>query len=255
MCPSGRPPQGHGDVALDAGLDDPAVLGEEPPDFRRVVAGLLAHHVLARGAPEVVLEDRAVVVDLPEGQEAHAGHGLVSHLGDEGVLHAEGLRKVAHQGTHEVGAGGRGGPFDDGPQPLLALLALGDVHGGADGGRLAVVEHDHRRGHIEPPLAPVPGEEAHFVAVRRRLSAQAGRSPVTEKVLRLRGSEAPGDLFEQLLRAVAGESLARGIDVQEPVGAVDEDGRGGGFGQDPEPLVGLPHGEPGGATLESWSHG
>ena len=246
----------HADVALDAGLDDPAVLGEEAPDVRGVVAGLSSHHVLARRAAEVVLEGLAVAVDLPEGQEAHAGDGLVDHLGDEGVLHAEGLGQMAHEGAQEVRAGGRGGPLDDGPQPLLAQPALGDVHGAADDGGLAVVQHHHRRGQVEPPLAAVLGDDGRLIAVRHLLAAQPFRRPVAKEALRLRRGEVPGHPFEQLCRAVAGEGLARGVDVQEPVGPVDEDGRRGGLRQNAEPLVGLAHRQRGGFPLESGSdHG
>jgi hypothetical protein len=182
---------------------------------------------------------------------------------------------MADEGAEEVGAGGRGGALDDGPQPLLAqlghalrelepggalaqrdlgVLALGHVDGGGEGSGLAVLQQDDGRREIDPPLAAVFGEDPRLVAFRGRLAAQAGRRPVAEHRLRLRGGEVPREHGLQLLGGVAGEVLAGRIDVEDLAGAVDEDGRGGGFGQSAEPLIGFAHRQAGRSALESWSH-
>ncbi len=235
--PFGAVEQRHGDVALDPGRHQPAVLGEELPDAGRVEGDLAADHLLAGSAAEVVLERRAVVVDLPQGEHADPGDRLVANLGDGGVLHAEGAGEMADERAQEIGADGRGGPLDDGAQPLLPQLAVGDVDGGGERDRLAVVDRDVGRRHVEPALPPVLGEDAHLVTVGDRLAAQAGGGALAEELLELRGGHVPGLHREQLLGAVAGQLRAGGIDVEDAVGPVDEDGRGGGLRQDAEPAV------------------
>ena len=149
------------EVALDPLLAQPGILGEQAPGVARVVAELAAGHVLARGAAQVVLERLAVVLAGPEGEDAGAVALRAGDLGDEGEPGPQRAGQMADEGAEEVGAGGRGGAFDDGAQPLLALPAGADVPDHADHAhRGAGLVDDGPAAVVEPAVGAVGSPEA-----------------------------------------------------------------------------------------------
>ena len=90
---------------------------------------------------------------------------------------------------------------------------------------------------VDPPLRAVPGVDADLVAVRHGLAAQAGGEALADERPELGMRQLPGAHGEDLRGGEAGQLLDGPVDVEHPLGAVDDDGRRGGLGQGTEPQI------------------
>ena len=119
-------PQWHAEIAARFERDEVGVLGEEDLDVVLVEAEVARDDLLARRAGQRVLDVRAPIVAVPEGDRPHP-LGDPGELGDEGILDTERLREVLHQVTHEVEARLVRGRLDDVPEGQLRVPVAEDV--------------------------------------------------------------------------------------------------------------------------------
>ena len=121
-------PQRDARVALDAELDEHAVLGIQPAHARRELTDHAGRDVGAGRALQRVGLERARLPAEPERQRPHQGRLDWIDLGDLRDLHVEDPRQAARQGHVEVATGDPGGGLVQDPHGSRQRLVLVHIH-------------------------------------------------------------------------------------------------------------------------------